>query len=290
MTMMNWDCWEYGIRWHWCMNSEWLIKFSLVMYRAISPRLSVKTTIGKTVFISAVSQDSTLQASWFRIPSRTYLNSPWIFKYRLILYATEDGWLAGAYSATRQNCVITIINIKKSSIRYLTMSSIDHRSPRSPMKALRPLENIPRPVQKSKQLGIDIFTKKRELENDDHATNPPAKKAKVELNDSITVAGSTVKDGVICHHCRRHVGLELTVQCTHLRTKEKRCGAVYCQRCLCNRYNDLMAEIKSVRENREDHVDNAGYTWSCYRCRGICRCSKCKQTMAERAYFSSTMY
>src|SRR5271154_6051691 len=124
----------------------------------------------------------------------------------------------------------------------MTMSSIDHQSPRSPMKALKPSENIPRPVQKSKQLGIDIFTKKRELENIEENTNPPAKKAKIELNNSAVVSQPDAKDTVICHQCRKHVRIELTVQCTHIRTKEVRCRAAYCQRCLLNRYTEQITD------------------------------------------------
>jgi hypothetical protein len=76
----------------------------------------------------------------------------------------------------------------------------------------------------------------------------------------------------------------LSVQCTGLKKAgsakaptTKRCVVAYCSRCLHHRYNEDMSDIIAQSEACEGHVHDAGYTWSCPSCRGICNCSVCRK-------------
>jgi hypothetical protein len=168
------------------------------------------------------------------------------------------------------------------------MSSIIPQSSRSPMKSLDTRENIPfpsQPSQKSIQLGIEAFTKKRDLENIGSSDpNPSIKKLKNEIGESIHVALGPEKKSLICHQCRQHVYIPFSVQCTVLKKRTTipegtRCRTSYCYRCLSNRYNEKTKEILSHNELRAGHVNDAGYTWECPLCRGICNCSLCRKKM-----------
>jgi hypothetical protein len=76
------------------------------------------------------------------------------------------------------------------------------------------------------------------------------------------------------------------VQCTRLKTGGKvvkRCSIAYCQRCLANRYEERLADIKGFEEKLEGHVCDVGYTWSCPSCRKECNCSICRKKMGLTA-------
>jgi hypothetical protein len=166
-------------------------------------------------------------------------------------------------------------------------------SPRSPMKSIIPNQNIPQiPPQKSIQLGIESFTKKRERQNLETNPNPRIKKIKVDGETKFIINGeskerdSVDRQGLICHQCRTLVHTNLSVQCTALKTtggsknlSVKRCTISYCQRCLLNRYEEKLADITAHWEMSEGHVDDAGYAWSCPTCRKECNCSVCRKKM-----------
>jgi Zinc-finger domain of monoamine-oxidase A repressor R1 len=112
------------------------------------------------------------------------------------------------------------------------------------------------------------------------------KKFKTITGESIAVSSGPERQSVICHQCRQHVHIPLTVQCTMLNATgsskkpgQKQCSNVYCQRCLGNRYNERMSSILAHSEVYEEHVQGAGYNWSCPACRKICNCSMCRKKM-----------
>ena len=165
-------------------------------------------------------------------------------------------------------------------------SSIIPQSSRSPMKSLDPRENIPflpQTPQKSIQLGIEAFTKKRELENLNSSNpNPRIKKFKMETGELIPVVLDPDRKSLICHQCRQHVYVPLSIQCTILKKRTTipqgtRCRIAYCYRCLSSRYNETIKSILARHELQEGHVDNTGYTWACPTCRGTCSCSLCRK-------------
>jgi hypothetical protein len=167
-------------------------------------------------------------------------------------------------------------------------SSISQHLARSPMKTLKPHENIPfpPPAQKSIQLGIEVFMKKRERENLDVDPNPRIQKLKAVIRDSITVKGSPAKQTVACHQCRRHVHPYLSIHCTALKKSgsaqnpsQRRCAVTYCDQCLANRYNEKVETILAHFETSDAHVHDAGYSWSCPVCRGICNCGPCRKNV-----------
>lgn len=168
------------------------------------------------------------------------------------------------------------------------MTSAVPDSPRSPMKQLNRQENLPTATQKkSIQLGIEAFTKKRELDLDGNP-NPRIKKVKTNGVDSPKSSESSSVPSIICHQCRQHVYKFLSIQCTKLKKAgpakaptSKRCVVTYCSRCLQNRYNEDMAEVLNHSEIREGHVHDVGHTWSCPSCRGICNCSVCRKKSGQ---------
>lgn len=176
------------------------------------------------------------------------------------------------------------------------MTSEAPTSPRSPMKQLTRQDNIPNASQKkSVQLGIEAFTKKRELDLDGNP-NPRIKKVKTNGVDSPGSTNILSVPSTICHQCRQHVYRLRSVQCTRLKKagsaktpSTKRCVVAYCSRCLYNRYNEAMGDIFKEPQICEGHVHDVGYTWSCPSCRGICNCSVCrkKSGQAPLGYASS---
>jgi Zinc-finger domain of monoamine-oxidase A repressor R1 len=165
----------------------------------------------------------------------------------------------------------------------MTMSSVHHyntQSPRSPMKSLNSQENIPIPSpKKSIQLGIEAFTKKRDIQNVDSNSNPQIKKLKSITGESITVTNGPERETVVCHQCKQHIQVPMSIQCTFVKKRGgmKRCTIRYCHRCLSKRYGEKTKDIKEKREMEEGHVREEGYTWSCPSCRGICNCSYCRK-------------
>lgn len=166
-------------------------------------------------------------------------------------------------------------------------SSISQHLPRAPMKPLNPQDNIPfPPPRKSIQLGIEVFVKKREREICDASPSPQIKKIKTDIGDSVTVKSSPAKESVICHQCRRHVHPYLSIHCTCLKNSgsaqkpiQQRCTVAYCDRCLANRYNENVETVLAHSKMTGEHIHDAGYTWSCPVCRGICNCSPCRKRM-----------
>jgi len=153
---------------------------------------------------------------------------------------------------------------------------------RSPMKSLDSHENIPLPttttappLPKQIQLGIEAFTKKRPADSD----NPPkVKKFRTASGELLPVLSGPDKQTVICHQCRKHTHIPLSIQCTRLKnvgksSGERRCMVSYCHRCLTNRYKENAGTIKSRNEDLLGHVADAGYAWTCPACRGVCNCS-----------------
>jgi hypothetical protein len=167
------------------------------------------------------------------------------------------------------------------------MSSTTQRSTRSPMKSLSRHDNIPLSSQKPIQLGIEVFTKKREREKFDSSPNDRIKKIKNEIGEPVATIpqqNGTDKEIAFCHQCRQPTQTSQVVQCTVLRRFgsvsipiSKRCGWQYCNRCLVNRYHENIAIIRGQHGLRPGHVNDAGYTWSCPCCREICNCSTCRK-------------
>jgi len=160
---------------------------------------------------------------------------------------------------------------------------------RSPMKSLESHENIPLPTKapaptppnKQIQLGIEAFTKKRPADSD---TSPKVKKFKTASGEFLPVQSGPDRQTVICHQCRQHTHIPLSIQCTQLKglgkvTGEKRCVTKYCHRCVRNRYSEDPTTIKSRGDVLAGHVKDAGYAWSCPACRGICNCSDHRKRM-----------
>lgn len=164
----------------------------------------------------------------------------------------------------------------------MTSSIIVQPLIRSPMKSLDSHENVPLPTnaaapppQKQIQLGIETFTKKRPADSD---APPKVKKFRTASGELLPVQSGPDKQSVICHQCRQHTHIPLSIQCTALKTLgkssgAKRCSIAYCHRCLANRYNENAMAIKSRSDDLMGHITDAGYAWRCPACRGICNCS-----------------
>ena len=165
------------------------------------------------------------------------------------------------------------------------MPSYQSNSPRSPMKSLTAAENIPvlssSPPKKSKQLGIEMFTKKRSLDIEEIPN--PKKRPKVTENDSIVNKEVKAK----CHQCHQYVHLIRAFRCTELKRTKGRydfycCGAVYCMRCIDNRYDisKYLAYKDLARVQLPPGIPlppGAEYPWTCPACAKECDCSSCRK-------------
>ncbi|TFK44250.1 hypothetical protein BDQ12DRAFT_7961 [Crucibulum laeve] len=93
---------------------------------------------------------------------------------------------------------------------------------------------------------------------------------------------------IYCHQCCKKRDIIDSIQCTVLEsyqtTKDKsprfkRCVNKYCRNCLSNRYDEDMNVIRSNNPNKEKqpgHAD-AGYVFTCPRCKDACNCPKCRK-------------
>ncbi|KAJ3518103.1 hypothetical protein NMY22_g13821 [Coprinellus aureogranulatus] len=91
---------------------------------------------------------------------------------------------------------------------------------------------------------------------------------------------------IYCHQCCKKRDVEATIQCTVLEskhmskanvTKQSRCVAKYCKQCMQNRYQEDLDTLKKNRRKETGHVDNAGYYFTCPKCRDICNCPRCRK-------------
>ncbi|TEB38255.1 hypothetical protein FA13DRAFT_1725894 [Coprinellus micaceus] len=121
------------------------------------------------------------------------------------------------------------------------------------------------------------------------STGTPLKAAQLNIVPSQPVANACEEfpnGWIYCHQCCKKRDLEATIQCTSLEskhmtktntTKQWRCVAKYCKPCLQNRYEEELENLKSNKKRQVGHVDNAGYYFTCPKCRDMCNCPRCRK-------------
>ncbi|KAF9010643.1 hypothetical protein BDQ17DRAFT_1322452 [Cyathus striatus] len=94
---------------------------------------------------------------------------------------------------------------------------------------------------------------------------------------------------IYCHQCCKKRDVRDSLHCTYLlrytttkdkRTREKRCINKFCRACLKNRYGEDLDYIRATTNGKRkdaDHVEGAGYIFTCPRCRDMCNCPKCRK-------------
>ena len=93
-------------------------------------------------------------------------------------------------------------------------------------------------------------------------------KKKRNADPGIRHQGGRIYDsehGTTCHQCRQKT-IEVKAPC-----KSAGCGLQFCPRCLLNRYNEVVDQVRKLT------------TWKCPRCRKICNCSCCRKKQGLEA-------
>ncbi len=93
-------------------------------------------------------------------------------------------------------------------------------------------------------------------------------KKKRNTDPGIRHQGGRIYDselGTTCHQCRQKT-IEVKAPC-----KSAGCGLQFCPRCLLNRYNEVVDQVRKQKR------------WKCPRCRKICNCSCCRKKQGLQA-------
>ncbi|KAI0821692.1 hypothetical protein BC628DRAFT_1523476 [Trametes gibbosa] len=91
------------------------------------------------------------------------------------------------------------------------------------------------------------------------------------------------EDIVRCHQCTRQFGPAGVIQCTSLRSNDRRCVLRYCKACLRNRYQEDIETLRTITadgtsaEARGNYAKDATYFFRCPRCSDQCNCRVCRK-------------
>uniref|UniRef100_A0A0D2ZTZ0 DDT domain-containing protein n=1 Tax=Brassica oleracea var. oleracea TaxID=109376 RepID=A0A0D2ZTZ0_BRAOL len=88
------------------------------------------------------------------------------------------------------------------------------------------------------------------------------------ISETMIEAQTQIRQSSYCHQCHKKRS-DVVGNCVTKRPNTT-CMVKYCRSCLWNRYKEIPEDVAS----KED--------WLCYRCRGICDCSKCLKTQGKK--------
>ncbi|KAL0805124.1 hypothetical protein Bca101_097615 [Brassica carinata] len=88
------------------------------------------------------------------------------------------------------------------------------------------------------------------------------------ISETMIEAQTQIRQSSYCHQCHKKRS-DVVGNCVTKRPNTT-CMVKYCRSCLWNRYKEIPEDVAS----KED--------WLCYRCRGICDCSKCLKEQGKK--------